>query len=139
MDTDQALRRPIGWWLKEADDRLEAAFDARLRGRGINRRGWQVLASVARAPVRRTDLVADLATFDPAPAVERVVADLHARGWLEDDDGLLRLTAAGEQEQRELAAEVDAVRAQVAAALPAEDYVTLVRLLARLVDAFPHP
>lgn len=103
MDTEQALRRPIGWWLKEADDRLEAAFDARLRGHGINRRGWQVLASVARAPVRRTDLVADLAAFDPAPTVERVVADLHARGWLEDDDGLLRLTAAGEQEQRELA------------------------------------
>lgn len=37
--TEQALERPIGWWLKEADARLDAAFDRALEGRGVDRRG----------------------------------------------------------------------------------------------------
>ena len=95
-DTRSAGFRPIGWWLKEADARLEAAFDLRLRAYGVtSRRGWQVLASAARAPVRRADLVADLSSFDAAATVEQVVDELAAEGWLTDDDGTLRLTPDG--------------------------------------------
>lgn len=35
------LRRPIGWWLKEADARLEAAFDNALAGQDVDPRGWR--------------------------------------------------------------------------------------------------
>ena len=73
--------RPIGRWLKEADARLEAAFDLRLRGLGVSsRRAWQVLASVARAPVRRTTLVSELALFDPVEVNDRLVDDLLDEG-----------------------------------------------------------
>lgn len=63
------------------------------------------------------------------------MSELHSRGLIEESDGLLRLTAGGEREQLELAPAIDAVRSQVAAALPRDDYVTLVRLLERLVTA----
>lgn len=130
--------RPIGWWLKEADARLEAAFDLRLRAYGVtSRRGWQVLASAARAPVRRADLVADLASFDSAVAVEQLVDELDAEGWLADDDGVLRLTPDGEDLHATLAAGIAEIRGWVADALPGEDYQMLVDLLRRLVDAFP--
>ena len=80
-ETRGAGFRPIGWWLKEADARLEAAFDVRLRAYGVtSRRGWQVLASAARAPVRRADLVADLSSFDSAATVEQLVDELARRG-----------------------------------------------------------
>jgi hypothetical protein len=130
--------RPIGWWLKEADARLEAAFDVRLRAYGVtSRRGWQVLASAARAPVRRADLVADLSSFDSATAVEQLIDELTAEGWLTDDHGTLRLTPDGEGLHTTLAAGVEEIRGWVAEALPGKDYQTLVDLLRQLVDAFP--
>jgi hypothetical protein len=130
--------RPIGWWLKEADARLEAAFDLRLRAYGVSsRRGWQVLASAARAPVRRADLVSDLSSFDSAPTIERLVDELEAEGWLTDDAGTLRLTPEGEDLHARLAAGIAEIRGWVAEALPGDDYRTLVDLLRRLVDAFP--
>ena len=46
MTNMQAMSRPVGWWLKEADARLDAAFDRTLAGRDVDRRGWQVLATL---------------------------------------------------------------------------------------------
>ena len=135
MTDEQALAHPIGWWLKEADARLNAAFDVRLRSRDVDRRGWQVLASLAGRPTSRSGLIESLAAFDAPDVVEGVVADLVSRGWVEESSGLLRLTSAGERKQAALAPLVDDVRRQVAAALPQDDYVMLVRLLERLVTA----
>lgn len=130
--------RPIGWWLKEADARLEHAFDVRLRAHGVtSRRGWQVLASVARAPVARTDLVSELATFDPIETVERLVAELEEEGWVTEEAGLLRLTDSGAQLHAALRAQAVVIRNWVADALPGDDYATLVNLLRQLVEAFP--
>ena len=130
--------RPIGWWLKEADARLEHAFDVRLRAHGVtSRRGWQVLASVARAPVARADLVSELATFDPAETVEQLISDLEQEGWLSEEAGLLRLTSSGEELHSALRGQVMVIRNWVADALPGDDYATLVNLLRQLVEAFP--
>lgn len=133
MDEEPALRRPIGWWLKEADARLDAAFDASLTGRGVNRRGWQVLASLARQPRSPAEVGKALAAFDSPAAVEALIADLTKRGWIREAGGLLSLTPDGEREQRALVELTDGVRRRVTAALPDDDYVTLVRLLERLV------
>jgi len=67
MTDKQALSRPVGWWLKEADARLDAAFDRSLVGRNVDRRGWQILASLARSPTRRTDVSAFLAALTRRP------------------------------------------------------------------------
>ncbi|MFP5282835.1 MAG: hypothetical protein ACLGIF_05225 [Actinomycetes bacterium] len=131
------MQRPIGWWLKEADARLEAAFAATLRTYSLTRRGWQILAQLAAGGLDRTALVERLSPFDPPLVIEEVLEDLAVRGWLAAEGERLRLTPEGERVQATLAAEVDAIREQVAAALPGEDYATLVRLLAHLVDALP--
>jgi hypothetical protein len=60
-----ALARPNGWWLNEANSRLDAAFNDALQITGVDRRGWQVLDSLARGPVSRAELVDSLAAFDP--------------------------------------------------------------------------
>lgn len=135
MTSEAALQRPIGWWLKEADTCLDGAFDRALEDRDVDRRGWQVLTSLAKQPTARTDLCASLASFDPPAAVEAVVDDLTARGWVEESAGLLRLTRDGEREQAASAPLVGGVREQVTAALSQDDYVTLVGLLERLVAA----
>ena len=130
--------RPIGWWLKEADGRLEAAFDVRLRAYGVtSRRGWQILASAARAPIPRTDLVADLGSFDSAETIQRLIAEMTAEGWLVEEDGVLRLTPEGADLHATLSAKIGEIRGWVADALPGDDYRTLVGLLQQLVEAFP--
>lgn len=129
-------RRPLGWWLKEADARIEGAFDAALKGTGINRRGWQVLSSLAREPMRQDEVTAALGRFDDDETLSHVVSDLKSRGLVNDAGGRLQLTDQGVAVQRELAPKVERVRQQVSSALPQDDYVSLVRLLSRLVEAF---
>ncbi len=92
-----------------------------------------MLASLARRPTSRSELIASLAAFDAPEVLERIVRDLQSRGWVEDSNGLLRLTSEGLREQAALAPLVDHVRRQVAEALPQDDYVALVRLLERLI------
>ncbi|MGB7447878.1 MAG: MarR family winged helix-turn-helix transcriptional regulator [Ornithinimicrobium sp.] len=135
--SEQALTRPIGWWLKEADARLDAAFDVALESEGVDRRGWQVLASLSRGPSPRAQLVSALTSFDPPVVVDRVIDDLSSRGWIDDTADSLQLTQAGSSQYAGLAPLVDDVRGRVAAALSEEEYVVLVGLLSRLVAALP--
>lgn len=139
MSNEEIQRRPIGWWLKEADARLDAAFDSSLSAQGVDRRGWQVLATLARSPMPRADVVASLAAFDEPTVVEDVVDQLKRRGWVDEPNGTLRLTPAGAHKQAALAPLAESVRRQVSAALPEDDYLVLVGLLARLVAGLPEP
>ena len=139
MSHDDALRRPIGWWLKHADAGLDAAFETALRGHAVGRRGWQVLTTLVRSPTTRADLVAALADFDDPAAIEQVVVDLERRGLIEESDSQLCVTPAGAEQHAVLAPLVDGVRRRVATALPDDDYVRLVGLLARLAAALNPP
>ena len=130
-----ALGRPIGWWLKEADALLDATFEDALRGTGVDRRGWQVLASLAKRPTSRDDLVVSLAAFDAPSVVDGVVGGLQEKGWVEDSPAGLSLSPSGVLQHRALATAVGAVRQKVSEALPPEDYEALIGLLARLVAA----
>lgn len=73
MSDEQALARPIGWWLKEADTRLKAAFDSALEDTEVDRRGWQILTSLSRGPTRRSDLISALASFDPPAEIDEII------------------------------------------------------------------
>src|SRR5687767_8956220 len=131
------VQRPIGWWLKEADGRIDDAFEAALHDHGVDRRGWQVLATLAEAPTRRAEVAAALAPFAEPSVVHGVVDELEARGWVGEVDGMLELTPDGVREQQDLATDVGQVRGLVAAALSEDEYATLLGLLARVVEALP--
>lgn len=73
MSDEQALARPIGWWLKEAETRLNAAFDSALEDTEVDRRGWQILTSLRRGPTRRSDLISALASFDPPAEIDEII------------------------------------------------------------------
>jgi len=135
MAADEALTRPIGWWLKQADARLDAAFDRAVADLGGDRRGWQVLSVVAVRPTPRTTIVAALTAFDSPEAVAGAVQALVSDALLEQDGGVLRLTLEGARRHAALSPLVEQVRQTVRDALPEEDYVALIGLLARLVAA----
>jgi hypothetical protein len=139
MSDEEILRRPIGWWLKEADARIDAAFDQVLNGQQVGRRDWQVMSTLARSPARRTDIVGSLVAFDEPAEVESVIDGLRARGWVEESGGAVRLTLAGLDMHEALAPSVDQARKRVAGALPEDQYAALIHLLARLVGALREP
>ena len=132
MSEQSAERRPIGWWLKTADARIERAFEDAFVSQSITRREWQVLESVARSPVLESEL---LGTMEAFAGAQDAVDDLRRRGLLANGgDGVLTLTDAGQGAHRSATAGVATVRSAVTAALPAENYATLIRLLADLID-----
>lgn len=135
MSNDLPTNRPIGWWLKEADARIDAAFDVALSGTGVDRRGWQVLASARRGESTRGGLTAALGSFDPPDEVERVIDRYVSRGWLAQSGDLIRLTTVGAEEHEALVPVVAEVRRTVAEALSPKEYAVLTGLLARLAQA----
>jgi hypothetical protein len=139
VTNEPAPARPLGWWLKEADARLDAAFERAFAEAGTNRREWQVLSTLAGRPTDADDLVAALSAFSPPAAVRALLDDLAARGQVFLSEGTLQLTAAGARTQAELASRVAEVRQRVSSALPPDDYVALVRLLERLVEGLREP
>ena len=158
MSLDQPTRRPIGWWLKEADAQLEQAFDRAFATAGRTRREWQVLSTLAASaappepatPAQRAapepatpaehgtsidELVAALSPFASPGDVRALVDALVARGEVTLADGTLRLTEGGARSQAELAAAVGQVRQRVATALSPNEYQALIALLTRVVGA----
>ncbi len=132
MTEQSAERRPIGWWLKTADARIEQAFEDVFESQSITRREWQVLEPVSRNPVSESELLQKLETFAGA---QDAVDELRRRGLLANGAaGVLTLTDAGHVAHGGAAAGVATVRSAVRAALPGENYDTLLRLLADLVD-----
>jgi hypothetical protein len=127
-----AERRPIGWWLKTADARIEQAFEDVFKGQSISRREWQVLEPVSRGSVLEYEVLQNLEAFAGA---QDAVDELRRRGLLADGaDGVLTLTDVGQVAHGRAAAGVATVRSAVSAALPGENYATLLQLLADLVD-----
>ncbi len=135
--SEPGSRRPVGWWVKEADRRLDAAFEVSPGADAVDRRSWQVLASLAARPVGRAELVVALAPFDSPARIEDVVDDLRSRAWIHAAGPDLRLTDAGERAHADMAVRVEDVRRRVAEALPGDEYATLLRLLEQLVVALP--
>jgi DNA-binding MarR family transcriptional regulator len=93
--------RPLGYWVKEIDRRIEAGFARLMADEELTRRHWQILTTLAQADTSRAELDTALAPF--APTVRAQVDDLIRRGWAtEAETGpFLDLTAAGRMTEAE--------------------------------------
>ena len=124
--------RPMGYWIKEIDRRIEAAFGRLLADEMLTRRHWQVLTTLAREEeVTRPALDAALAPF--APTVRPELDDLIGRGWVTGRPaGAVALTAPGRVVHDRVAERVHSFRARVTEGLTDQDHRTLLALLERV-------
>ena len=131
---DVGRDRPIGYWVKRIDRGVEDDFARLLAAEGLDRRGWQVLNTLARAPGGADDLDAALAPFldAAAPTVTPYAEALVTRGWAHRTGPTYALTADGTTAHTRVAAAVRAARARIIDGLTADDYDTLLRLLERV-------
>ncbi|PPK68053.1 MarR family transcriptional regulator [Actinokineospora auranticolor] len=119
--------RPIGYWAKELDRRLEAEFERRLGGAGVTRRQWQVL-NVLPAPADEVDR--EMAPFLSSAA--ELLDGLVDRGWARRGE-VVELTGAGFAAREAIGAEVAGLRAKAADGIGDADYLVAVRTLERMV------
>jgi hypothetical protein len=109
--------RPLGFWLRVIDRRLDDAMRELFAADGLTRRDWRRLNLVA-GTVSDPRLSAKLA------ARPERVQPLVERGWVDGEPGAWRLTEAGEAARASLHERVSSLRAKVAGAVSPEDFAT---------------
>jgi len=135
MSPPDRPRRPIGHWLKRADELLTARIDEAQRENGLTRLGWQALNVVRDADGVEPALVAEtLAPFAPAVEVTGVLVALRERGLIEETEGRVRLSASGVEVYDRALASQRAIRARAFAGIEPGEYETTMSVLRRLVE-----
>lgn len=141
MDRPADSERPIGFWLKAADDALTRAVDAAQQEHGVTRLEWQVLHAIEVAG--RMDLPHLLQVLRPLGPMDQLVEALDRfveEGWLDEGvDGphqikFYQLTGQGHERHALILARQMEVRGAAMAGIAADDYTTAVRVLERLVS-----
>jgi DNA-binding MarR family transcriptional regulator len=123
--------KPLGYWLQHLHNLLETQFAMVLSDFRVDRRQWQLLNTLAQHPRGRDDLAAALAPFWNAdePDPERGLAELTARGWVTDANGVIGLTEPGRRAHADLSQRVNETRAVVLTGLTPDRYAETVRTL----------
>lgn len=126
--------RPIGYWVKNLDQLLEASLDKVLARSGVRRRHWQVLSVLRDGPQSRAQVAEAMLAFWVAASVTQTdtVDDLVRRGWASTDGESYELTADGEEAYGRISLDVATLRALVTDGFTAEEYETVVIALARM-------
>jgi len=123
-------RRPIGYWVKLLDRRIERSFEATLAAEGLQRRHWQALNVVSGGPVTRARIDEELAPF--VADAGQFVRELVERGWVAEVDGAYHLTEAGRSAFDRLLHVVRASRTRITDGLTEEQYLATVDALERM-------
>ena len=128
-------RKPIGYWLKQLDRRIEDTLDHALASEGVTRRDWQVLNALETAPAPRAGVVDALRPFwgEGAADPDDVLEGLVARGWaLRDADSRYGLSPEGDATRATLLERVKELRMAIADGVTPEDYQTTIDTLERM-------
>ncbi|MDM4718211.1 hypothetical protein QTQ03_00875 [Micromonospora sp. WMMA1363] len=126
--------KPLGYWLQHLHNLLETHVALVLSDLATERRGWQVLNTLARGSCTRSELERALTPFwaDGQPGPGRVLTSLAARGWVEDSGGAVALSPAGAAIHVELSRRVERARAVVLNGLTPERYQETIRVLTQM-------
>lgn len=127
--------RPIGFWIKAADQALDQAGDAAHAVDGFTRRRWQVLSLIVqRESITLAGLVAELAPMMESDAVNAEVGSLKKGKFIDEIGSVLGMTEAGEKMHRRLAARQAEIRQQAMARIEQDDYTAAIRCLSRITE-----
>ena len=129
--------RPIGFWLRRADEAITKHADHALSRLGLTRLQWQVLHSLHESATTTERMLADtLRSFADPARLGDVLAGFETEGWLTRDatgTGTLALTEKGRAGHAAAFEVQGEVRRRAAQGISAEEYTTVLRVLERMV------
>ena len=128
--------RPIGYWLKRADELLTTHIDAAQQVRGLSRLDWQTLNVLRQTERPSLDHVAQaLNFFADRPTIVDALAALEMRGVIERVQAdVYVLTLAGDDLLARAHAAQQTLRRWATDGISETDYRTTIQTLHRLVE-----
>lgn len=131
-------QRPIGYWLKRADELLTRRSNQILHDHGFTRFHWQTLNILyEKGSTSFDDIFAILSAFVTVDQLNDILALFSRSGWLlmEKDDSTttLTLTEAGKAQHATIFQLQSEVRRQSMQGISNEEYAMVVDVLQRLV------
>ena len=135
---DVTKHKPIGYWLKHADEVITEHADRALRDNGFTRSRWQALNTVYEADtITMSGVFGTLQTFINARQLEEIVEGFVQEGWLvkrgEGDAAELTLTDAGKSQRETVFKLQSEVRRRAMQGITEEEYATVIDVLQRMV------
>ncbi len=133
-------RRPIGYWIKQADAALTQAIDATQASNGVTRFEWQVLSLIFDGDhVPETDIEITLASFADSDDVRAALARLAGSAWIAASAAGWGVTETGRHAHAQILAAQQQIRQQAMAGIADADYETTVRVLQQLAGNLGYP
>jgi len=139
--TEQKERdRPIGYWLKKADELLTTRIDEAQRTNGLTRLGWQMLNVVRASGFASRDRITEsLRPFARESAIDDMLAKLLGQHVIIGfDEKGYALTGAGEELYQRALASQKIVRQNAVAGITDAEYAATISVLQRLVKNLEH-
>lgn len=135
---DVAKQRPIGYWLKHADEVITEHVDQVLGDNGFTRFRWQVLNVIYQAgTITRGGVFDTMQTFIDARQLDEIIDGFIEEGWLvkrgEGDAAELALTDAGKAQRETIFELQSAVRRRAMRGITEQEYATVIDVLQRMV------
>ena len=141
MTTETNIDRPIGYWLKRADELITQHVDNALREFGVTRFHWQAFNIIHDAEkITKAVLLEPMITFIDRSQLDLILADLESKGWIIYHDNpaegstWVELTEDGRVAYERLLRMQIEVRQRVAQGISEEEYLTTIRVLQKMVS-----
>jgi DNA-binding MarR family transcriptional regulator len=136
---DIAKHKPIGYWLKHADNVITERIDQVLSENGFTRSRWQVLDIVYQAgTITRGGLFDIVQTFIDARQLAEIIEEFIEEGWPvtfgERDGEQLTLTDAGKVSHETVFELQSEVRRRGMKGITEREYATVIDVLERMVE-----
>jgi DNA-binding MarR family transcriptional regulator len=135
---DQDIAKPIGYWLKQADNVLTEHIDRVLSENGFTRSRWQVLNTVYQAgTITRASLFDTVQTFIDARQLDEIIREFVEEGWLVAFGGgngaQLTLADAGIAKREAVFELQSGVRRRAMKGIAEQEYAKVIDVLERMV------
>lgn len=135
---DVAKQKPIGYWLKYADEVITEHVDRVLSDNGFTRFCWQVLTIIYQAgAITESGVFDTMQTFIDRQQLGEILDRFVEQGWLvkrgEGDGAQLTLTGAGKAKRETVFELQSEVRRRAMQGITEQEYATVIDVLERMV------
>jgi DNA-binding MarR family transcriptional regulator len=135
---DVTKHKPIGYWLKHADEVITEHVDRVLSDNGFTRSRWQVLNIIYEAgTTTRSGVFDTMQTFIDICQLDEIIEGFVEAGWLvkhgEGNGAQLTLTAAGKAKRESIFELQRDVRRRAMRGITEREYATVIDVLERMV------
>ncbi|WP_067824033.1 MarR family winged helix-turn-helix transcriptional regulator [Nocardia inohanensis] len=132
---DVRAQRPLGYWLRQLDESIEAALDRLLAADDLDRRTWQVFNTISYGAITLGEVDYTMSAFrsEAEPTMRPHVDRLIARGWVDlTAVEVVTLTPAGRAAHERISAATGELRLRMMDCVSPDEHAVLMELLQRI-------